>query len=152
MGLMGSTKQLEYLTDKDWTLVLHKAQTLTFRPGEEIIRQGSQSGMIYFIRAGLASVRATTAGGTSDIAMLGPDDICGEMAFLENGAATAAVIAKEQVTVAAITVKELQELFETFPGIASRFYRSLALALARRLRETSRQLVLSRSRPSLDKQ
>jgi CRP-like cAMP-binding protein len=93
MNLMDSTKQLEYLTDKDWTLVLHKAQTLTFRPGEEIIRQGSQSGMIYFIREG--SVRATTAGGTSDIATLGPDDICGEMAFLENGAATAAVIAKE---------------------------------------------------------
>jgi len=63
------------------------------------------------------------------------------MSFLEKSTATAAVIAKEdKVEVDAIGAEDLRKLFESFPGLGTRFYRSLALVLARRLRETSKRL------------
>ena len=61
------------------------------------------------------------------VAALGPEDICGDMAFLEHGKTTAAVVAKEEeVEVEEIKAHEFRDL-EAFPRLASRFYRSLAL-------------------------
>jgi CRP-like cAMP-binding protein len=75
------------------------------------------------------------------VAKLGTGDICGEIGFLEKGRATAAVIAKdEEVEADEINASELRELFEAFPRLASRFYLSLALMLAQRLKDTSREL------------
>jgi CRP-like cAMP-binding protein len=77
----------------------------------------------------------------SMLATLGPYDICGEMAFLEQGKATAAVIASEEhVEVDEVEARELRALLVAFPGLASRFYLSLAVILAQRLRETSKEL------------
>jgi CRP-like cAMP-binding protein len=57
------------------------------------------------------------------------------MAFLENGAASATVSATEDSEACAIEWKALWDLFELFPHLGSRFYRSLAVSLSRRLRE-----------------
>jgi hypothetical protein len=45
----------------------------------------------------------------------------------------------EKVEVDAIGAEDLPKLFESFPGLGARFYRSLALVLARCLRETSKR-------------
>lgn len=77
----------------------------------------------------------------SILAALGPDDVCGEIAFLQQGKATAAVIASdEEVEVDEVEGHELRALLVAFPGLASRFYLSLAVILAQRLRETSKEL------------
>jgi CRP-like cAMP-binding protein len=68
------------------------------------------------------------------IARIGPGEICGEMAFLENTHATASVIAEEAMVVYGVAWPALQDLFELYPHLASRFYRSLAVSLSRRLR------------------
>jgi CRP-like cAMP-binding protein len=57
------------------------------------------------------------------------------MAFLENSVPSATVIAKDEIKAYAIEWEVLYDLFELFPHLASRFYRSLALNLSRRLRE-----------------
>jgi hypothetical protein len=44
------------------------------------------------------------------------------------------------VEVDEINARELREMFEAFPRLASRFYLSLALLLSQRLKETSREL------------
>jgi len=86
-------------------------------------------------------VELTGTESTIIVAKLEPEDICGDMAFLEKSTATAAVIAKnELVEVDAIRAEDLRKLFESFPGLGARFYRSLAVVLARRLRETSKHL------------
>ncbi len=139
--------RLLYLTENDWVLITAKAKRLTFRLGEEIIKEGRIGTTLYVIRNGYASVEL--AGGTTPtaIAQLGPGDICGDIAFVEKSAATASVVAKDDRVVAdAIQATDLAELFEAFPGLAYRFYRSLAVVLARRLQETSRQLATARTR------
>ena len=75
------------------------------------------------------------------VASLGPDDVCGEIAFLEQTRTSAAVVAKEeQVEVDKISAHELRNILEAFPRLASRFYRSLALVMAQRLKATSGEL------------
>jgi CRP-like cAMP-binding protein len=132
--------RLEYLTENDWILISARAERRRYAPGKEIIQEGARGEAVYIIRKGVASVVLGGAGGKAPVAQLGPGEICGDMAFLEKGKATASVIADEEVEVDAIRAAELEGLFASFPGLASRFYRSLAVVLARRLRVTSAQL------------
>jgi CRP-like cAMP-binding protein len=57
------------------------------------------------------------------------------MAFLENSVASATATATGDVEAYALKWSALADLFELFPHLASRFYRSMALNLSRRLRE-----------------
>jgi CRP-like cAMP-binding protein len=133
--------RLRYLTADDWILIRARAEQRTFKVGEEIIRPGDWGASIFIIRRGEASVELAGTGSRVIVAALGPEDICGDMAFLEQGKATAAVVAKDpEVEVDEIKAQELQEILEAFPRMASRFYRSLALVLMRRLKATSDEL------------
>ncbi|MGC2549324.1 MAG: cyclic nucleotide-binding domain-containing protein [Candidatus Sulfotelmatobacter sp.] len=133
--------RLQYLTTNDWILLRAKASRRTYKLGDEIIKQGEPNKGICIIRRGEASVELAGCSSRSILAALGPDDVCGEMAFLQQGKATAAVIASdEEVEVDEVEGHELRALLVAFPGLASRFYLSLAVILAQRLRETSKEL------------
>jgi CRP-like cAMP-binding protein len=133
--------RLQYLTADDWVLLQAKAVRRTFRLGDEIIHQGAWGDSLHIIRRGEATVELAGTGSRAIVARLGPEDVCGDMAFLEQGKATAAVIAAdEEVEVDEINAHELRALLEAFPRLASRFYRSLALVLVERLKATSREL------------
>ena len=135
------SNRLEFLTANDWTLLGARAKRVKFRLGEEIIRQGSPGAAIYIIRKGTASVQLSGTKERVTVATLGPDEICGDMAFLERGMSTASVIASdEEVEADVIQASDLRQLFEAFGGLGTRFYYSLAVVLARRLRDTSAEL------------
>jgi len=136
-----AVSRLQYLTTNDWVLIQAKTEHRTFTLGEEIIRQGDWGDSVYIIRRGEASVELAGTGSRVIVASLGPDDVCGEIAFIEHSRASAAVVAKEEkVEVDAITAHELRQILEAYPGLASRFYQSLALVMAKRLKATSREL------------
>jgi CRP-like cAMP-binding protein len=61
--------------------------------------------------------------------------VCGEISFIDELPATANVVAQEAVEAYYLDRPTLQSLFELFPHLGSRFYRSLASSLSRRLRE-----------------
>ena len=133
--------RLQYLSANDWTLIKAKSVRRTFKLGEEIIRQGALSESIFIIRKGEASVELAGTNARAIVATLGADDICGDIAFLEKGRSSAAVIAKDtEVEVDEVNADELRAIFEAFPRLASRFYQSLAAILAQRLKDTSREL------------
>lgn len=133
--------RLNQLTANDWALLQGRMQRHTYKLGEHIIRQGSFGDRIFIIRKGEASVELAGPSNHAVLATLGPDDICGDMAFLEKGRSTAAVVASDlEVETDEILASDLRDLFESFPRLAYRFYLSLSVVLARRLRETSRSL------------
>jgi CRP-like cAMP-binding protein len=139
IGMTGN--RLHYLTADDWVLIQAKAVRRIFKLGDEIIRQGEWGNSLHIIRRGEASVELAGTGSRAIVATLGPEDVCGDMAFLEQSKASAAVVAKdEEVEVDEINAQELREIFEAFPRLASRFYRSLALVLVQRLRATTGEL------------
>jgi len=136
-----SGARLQYLTENDWVLIRARAERRAFGLGEQIIRQGDLGKSFYVIRKGEASVEVASSGGRTILAWLGPEDVCGDMAFLEQGRYSAAVVAKdEEVEIDEINAHHLRELLQDFPGLASRFYQSLALVLVRRLKVTSAEL------------
>src|SRR5882724_9353380 len=130
--LKTAPNRLEYLTPNDWALLVDRAKQVTFQKDEILIQKGRQTRMVYLLVKGIARVEADFK---VRIAQIGPGQIFGEMAFLENSIASATVRAEEEVQAYAIDWSALGDLFELFPHMASRFYRSLAVILARRLRD-----------------
>jgi CRP-like cAMP-binding protein len=123
---------LEYLTPNDWALIVDRAKRSTFQKGETLIQLGKQVKTVFLLVKGTARVETASK---ALIAQIGPGQVCGEMAFLENGVASATVAADGSLDACAIEWSALIDLFELFPHMGSRFYRSLAVNLSRRLRD-----------------
>jgi CRP-like cAMP-binding protein len=83
---------LEYLTPNDWTLIIDRANELTFKKNETLVQQGKQSKVVYLIATGKVNVTVSGA----RLAHVGPGQVCGEMAFLENTLASATATAEEE--------------------------------------------------------
>jgi CRP-like cAMP-binding protein len=122
---------LQYLTQNDWVLLLDHAKSVAFKKGEKLIQQGKQTRVVYLLSKGKIGITV----GAARIAQVLPGQVCGEMAFLENSLASATATAEENVEAYALPWGALGDLFELYPHLASRFYRSLAVNLSRRLRE-----------------
>jgi CRP/FNR family cyclic AMP-dependent transcriptional regulator len=122
---------LQYLTQNDWVLLVDRAKLAVVKKGSTLIQQGKQTRMVYLLVKGRVTIESSGV----KIAQIGPGQICGEMAFLEDTLASATATVGEEVEAYALSWSALNDLFELFPHLASRFYRSLAVNLSRRLRE-----------------
>ncbi len=123
--------RLEYLTPNDWILIIDKCRRVSLKRDDVLIKQGKREQMIYILLEG--RLRISVSG--TPVAAVGPGEICGEMAYLENSLASATATVEEAGQAYAIDWGVLTDLFELFPHLAYRFYRSLAVKLSRRLRE-----------------
>jgi extracellular factor (EF) 3-hydroxypalmitic acid methyl ester biosynthesis protein len=133
MSVLATSKYgLVYLTANDWTLVTDKASRVNFRKGQALVTRGKKSNGIYLLVKGMARVQIPSQAKAPEI---GPGEICGEMSFLDDVPASANVIAQEDMETLYLDRPTLESLFELFPHLASRFYRSLATRLSHRLRE-----------------
>ena len=128
---------LEYLSASDWNLVASKSKKIAFDKEQILIREGSAAKTVYLLRSGKVRVERNNGGGRAVLVTLGPGAIFGEMAFIEDALASASVVADGKVEVDAIEVPDLKQMFEAFPHFGARFYRSVAVTLSQRLRETS---------------
>jgi extracellular factor (EF) 3-hydroxypalmitic acid methyl ester biosynthesis protein len=133
LSVLSSSKQgLVHLTANDWALVADKAVRIHFKKGDLLVEKGKNANGVYLLLKGTARVQIPTRvrGATIE-----PGEICGEMSFLEDAAASTSVVAEGDVEAYHLDRPTLENLFELFPHLASRFYRSLATNLSRRLRE-----------------
>ena len=136
---------LEYLSASDWNLVASKSKKISFEKDDTLIREGSMPKTVYLLRSGKVRVERSNGGGRAVLVTLGPGSIFGEMAFIEDALASASVVADGKVDVDALEVTDLKQMFEAFPHFAARFYRSAAVTLSQRLRETSGQLAKAKN-------
>jgi CRP-like cAMP-binding protein len=133
LSVLSSSKDgLVYLTPNDWSLVADKACRVSFNKGQILVHRGKRTNGVYLLLKGTARVQIPPQTRTLEI---GPGEICGEMSFLEDAPASANVVAHEDVEAYHLDRPTLESLFELFPHLASRFYRSLATNLSRRLRD-----------------
>jgi CRP/FNR family cyclic AMP-dependent transcriptional regulator len=137
--LQTAEHRLEYVTPNDWALLIDRTKRVTFKKEETLIKKGKQTRVLYLLVRGTVKIEAEFG---VRIAQIGPGQICGEVAFLEDGLASATATAEHEVEACAIDWSTLRDLFELYPHVASRFYRSLAVNLSRRLR---RQIMSSRT-------
>ena len=129
--LSSSKNGLVCLTANDWALVVDKASRVCLKKGDVLVQKGKKANGIYLLLKGRARVQIAF----NKAPGIGPGEICGEMSLLEDVAASATVFAGEEIEAYHLDHPTLETLFELFPHLASRFYRSLARNLSHRLRE-----------------
>ncbi|MCC6558067.1 MAG: cyclic nucleotide-binding domain-containing protein [Polyangiaceae bacterium] len=134
------TTGFEFLTHDDERLLLEKSTRVSYDAGQEILEEGSRRQAIFIIRSGIAGVEIAHLGRGVAIRQLGPGDVFGEMSFLESAAASASIVAQEPCELDVIEGAFVHSLLGSVPGLAARFYQSLAVTLARRLRENTAML------------
>jgi CRP/FNR family transcriptional regulator, cyclic AMP receptor protein len=133
VSILSSSKHgLLYLTANDWALVADKATRVRFNKGDILVQRDKRANGVFLLLKGTARVQIPFQ---STIPAIGPGEICGEMSFLEDAPASASVVAETDVEAFHLDRPTLQSVFELFPHLASRFYRSLATNLSRRLRD-----------------
>ncbi|MGZ4833297.1 MAG: Crp/Fnr family transcriptional regulator [Terriglobales bacterium] len=128
---MAAENRLEYVTPNDWALLLDKAKYQSFAKGEELIHIGRQEPVVIFLAKGSARI---VSGRRWPIATVAAGEILGDMAFMEGTQSSATVLAETPIEAYLISWSDLHHLFESYPHLGSRFYRSVAVSLSRRLR------------------
>ncbi len=140
-------------SDIDWMSKAGIRERLT--EGGVLIQEGQSIDAFYILLDGSLNVTVSQSdsplnrtfalleGGQLEgqkLAKLSKGEIVGEMSFLDNRPPSASVIALENSLVLAIPRKQLAAKLQQDSGFAARFYRSLAVLLADRFRNTISQI------------
>jgi len=139
-------KTLPKLTRDDVRLLHGKIQLGRVRSAQILVKEGIPPLGLFIVRSGSVLVQRTVNGYAVNAATLGPGEMFGETAFVSPQPATAAVIAAEDAELMVLTPARLAPLFRETPGLAGRFFQSIALVLSRRLRHFNEQAGASRDR------
>jgi len=133
-------------SDLDWMIAAGKRQRITSHA--TLIQEGQPIDHLYIVVEGAFAVRAAALQG-KEIAQLRAGEIVGEMSFVDARPPSASVVALEDSLVLSIPSASLKERLKD-PAFASRFYRSLAVFLANRLRNTVTRLGYGRASDDKD--
>jgi signal transduction histidine kinase len=108
------------------------AQERCFPVGCEIFQEGAPGDGVYFVKGGLVEISGLVGGNTRRVfSQLGPGEIFGEMAVIEDRPRSATAMALEPTAVYFITRGEMLPLIERSPGLAF----GLLQQISHRLRE-----------------
>ncbi len=111
-----------------WDAIAGSGTTVTFDPGEVLVRLGDTGTYCYAIVEGEVVVTAVTKqGSTVVLRRQGPGSVIGDLAALEGGPRSATVIARSPVRAIALSGTEFQSLMRADPELALGELRRLAL-------------------------
>lgn len=99
--------------------------------GQRVFEAGSPSDSLYIIKSGSVMVK----NGPLVLATLGVGDTIGEMSFVDRESRSATVAAIEETELMQVSFAVLESLFETYPQMAGKIYKAIALSLSQRLRD-----------------
>ena len=124
---------LGILNDTDTEWMIRNGTKMKIAPGTVLIEQGKPAEWLYFVLDGAFIVYTRSA---PRIAALKAGEVVGEISFVDSRPPTASVRADVESKVGAIPRSALTEKLHEDIGFASRFYQSIAVFLADRLRTT----------------
>jgi CRP/FNR family cyclic AMP-dependent transcriptional regulator len=104
--------------------------------GQRVFEAGSPSDSLYIIKNGSVMVK----NGPLVLATLNIGDTIGEMSFVDRGNRSATVAAIEEAELLKVSFSALETLFETYPQMAGKIYKAMAISLSQRLREMDETL------------
>ncbi len=111
-------------------------ETLIFRRGECLMREGDPGTVAYLIQQGQLQVYMERKGRKIQLAMLGKNQIVGELALIDQMPRSATVVAVEDTIVVPIDLSRLRQIMQTQPDLAI----SLVRVLVRKIRDTDKLL------------
>ena len=117
------------------TLVGAGVRSITVAKGSTIFTEGDPGDGAYFIGKGKVEIRCSTVSGTNRVlAIVGPGEIFGEMALLDQATRSASAVAIETSLLYVVSAEKSKHLFRQIPQLS--FW--ILNVLANRLRRTDR--------------
>lgn len=129
---------LNRLTDSDLEWLIARGSKRIVAAGTVLIEQGRNIDTLYILLDGVLEVSGVDLGDKP--IRLRSGDVVGEVSLLDSRPPTATVTAAEESILLAVPRSELLDKLEEDLEFAARFYRSLAVFLAQRLRNTYQRL------------
>ena len=132
MADLESVGLFQGLNAGEWRSLRRMAQEREFATGREIFRQGDPGDGVYVVRDGLVEIAHFVEGKEHRVfSQLGPGEIFGEMAVIENLPRSATAMAARDTRVYFIPRDEMLALLKRSPGLAF----NLLSEISRRLRD-----------------
>ncbi len=122
-------------------LIAFTADSIAYRAGQVLVRQGQPGDAAYVLVEGEAEVSVETESGDYVVATLGSGDVVGEISILCDSPRTATVTASTDVSALRVRKDSFLQLLRQFPEIAAEVMRTLA----ERLTHTNEELVRARN-------
>lgn len=138
MSDLHSAKLFSGLSESDLAQVRQAAREISFAPGHVIFQEGDPGDGLYMVRKGLVQISAVVRGDERVVlTRLGPGEIFGEMAVMDDNPRSATATAEEATEVFFIARGELLRLLEKIPRLSAFFVREIS----RRLRDFNSQYI-----------
>lgn len=125
-----------YLSYKELVRVMNITDTVSFKPGESIIREGDPGETMYVVLDGDVRLHK----GDTSIATLGKGQHFGEMALVDRSPRSLSATATSASRLLAIRRKDFYEIIKKEPSLSVKLLWSFVQVLAQRLRKTTRDL------------
>lgn len=122
-------------------LLAFTSESLTFKAGKSLVKQGDTGDSAFIIIEGSADVVVNTPGGPITVASMGRNDIVGDIAILIDIPRTATVTATSELVALKVTKERFFQMVVDSPEIGVEIMRELA----QRLVKTTAQLTEARA-------
>ncbi|HEY3052778.1 MAG TPA: cyclic nucleotide-binding domain-containing protein [Thermoanaerobaculia bacterium] len=130
-----------YFTDDERKRVESISEIKRMAEGAYLIRAGEVDSTLFTVEDGHLDIVAMRAGRQTVVATVGPGDVLGEVAFIDDSPRSVSVRAgEEQVTVRAWNKKALSERLAFEPQLLAKFAVAMCELLVERLRDTARRV------------
>ena len=140
VGVLREIPMFRNVEEKRLKLFAMMGQTLTYRQGERLFEKGDEGDAAYVILDGSVDVLIPTDTGEISVAVLGSNEIFGEMAVLLDQPRTTAIAAKTDLKVLLLDRQAFFNMLSEFPDVAI----ELIKVIGARLEATTRDLAASR--------
>ena len=130
---------VRYLTDDERVRLLATAESRSYEPDEIILGESEYNEDMYILIGGTARVEKKLDTGVKTVGHMQAGEAFGEMSLLDGSPTHLSVVADTNVEAFVLPLVAVAELTEEDPALASHLYHSLAVMLARRLRERTHE-------------
>ncbi len=136
IDLLKKVALFEGFTEQELTLLGQAAREKEVAQGESVFDEGAPAQSLFIIKEGTVEI---VKHGESDqqIAAMGRGSHFGEMAFLDHSTRAAAAVAREPARVLELQYADLERIIGNNKDMGFKFYRTLAMSLAKRIRKTT---------------
>lgn len=111
--------------------------TSHFAPGDAILEEGNANRALHIVRSGRIRVTRRVHDREVTLCDLGPGQTFGELSIIEDGVASATLVAVTDTDVLSVSMGDLATFLRSQPNAAAKFWREIAVDLRRRLIQTN---------------
>lgn len=131
----------QHLTNRELKKVSALIYERRYQPSEYLFEKGQPGTAMFIIKTGLIKIIVPAkSGDEAELAVLQPEDFVGELALLDDTPRSASARAVEKTEALAFFREDLNDLLDTYPGVASKILRELSIIIGQRLKASNEQL------------